>query len=69
MLISSREAHLKKSVEARANLLRSDLKMRAEDLDARNHGSTFAQELASYGKYFVLILGPFANFIITIPDI
>ena len=54
-------ASLKVSVEARANLVRSDLKKRAEDLDARHPGSTFAQELASYGKYFVLISGPFAN--------
>ena len=54
-------ASLKVSVEARANLVRSDLKKRAEDLDARHPGSTFAQELASYGKYFVLISGPFVN--------
>ncbi len=42
-------ASLKVSVEARANLVLSDLKKRAEDLDARHPGSTFAQELASYG--------------------
>ena len=54
-------ASLKVSVEARANLLRSDFKKRAEDLKARHPGSTFAEELASYGKYFVLISGPFAN--------
>ena len=29
--------------------------------DSRHPGSTFSQELASYGKYFVLISGPFAN--------
>ncbi len=52
---------MKVSVEARANLVRSDLKKRAEDFDARHLGSPFAQELASYGKYFVLISGPFAN--------
>ena len=54
-------ASLKVTVEARANLVRSDLKKRAEDLDARHPGSTFVQELASYGKYFVLVSGPFAN--------
>ena len=41
-------ASLKVTVEARANLVRSDLKKRAEDLDARHPGSTFVQELASY---------------------
>ena len=54
-------ASLMVTVEARANLVRSDLKKRAEDLDARHPGSTFVQELASYGKYFVLVSGPFAN--------
>ena len=54
-------ACLKVTVEARANLVRNDLKKRAEDLDARHPGSTFVQELASYGKYFVLVSGPFAN--------
>ena len=54
-------ASLKVTVEARANLVRSDLKKRAEDLDARHPGSTFVQELAFYGKYFVLVSGPFAN--------
>ena len=54
-------ASLKVTVEARANLVRSDLKKRAEDLDARHPGSTFVQELASYGRYFVLVSGPFAN--------
>ena len=41
--------------------MQRDLKKRAEDFDSRHPGSTFAQELASYGKYFVLISGPFAN--------
>ena len=54
-------ASLKVTVEARANLVRSDLKKRAEDLDARHPGSTVVQELASHGKYFVLVSGPFAN--------
>lgn len=49
---------MKVTVEARANYVRSDLKKRAEELDARHPGSTFAQQLASYGKYCVL--GPFA---------
>ena len=31
------------------------------DVDARHAGSTFAQDFASYGKYFVLISGPFAD--------
>ena len=35
--------------------------MHAEDLDARHLGSTFVQELVSYGKYFVLVSSPFAN--------
>ena len=54
-------ASLKVTVEARANLVRSDLKKRAEDLDARYPGYTFVQELSSYGKYLVLVSGPFAN--------
>ena len=40
-------ASLKVTVEARANLVRSDLNKRAEDLNARHPGSTFVQELAS----------------------
>jgi len=40
---------------------RSDIKKRAEVLDDNHPGSSFAQELASYRKYFVLISGPFAN--------
>ncbi len=41
--------------------MQRDLKKRAEDLDSRHQGSTYSQELASYGKYFVLVSGPFAN--------
>ena len=41
------------------------MKKRAEELDARHPGkscsTTFAQELASYGKYIVLISEPFAE--------
>ena len=42
-------------------VVQSDLKVRAEDLDARHPGSTFVQELVPYGKYFALVSGPFAN--------
>ena len=41
-------------------VVQSDLKVRAEDLDARHPGSTFVQELVSYGKYFDLVSSPFA---------
>ena len=41
--------------------MQRDLKKRAEDLDSRHPSSTFAQELASHGKYFVLVSGPFEN--------
>ena len=54
-------ASMKVTVESRAHTVQRDLKKRAEDLDSRHPGSTFSQELASYGKYFVLISGPFAN--------
>ena len=54
-------ASMKVTVESRAHTVQRDLKKRAEDLDSRHPGSTFAQELASYGKYFVLVSGPFAN--------
>jgi len=54
-------ASLKVTVESRADAVQSDLKERAEDIDARHPGSTFVQELVSYGKYFFLVLGPFAT--------
>jgi len=47
------------AVESRANVVQNDLKKLAEDLDARQPGSIFVQELVSYGKYFVLV--SFAN--------
>ena len=47
---------MKATARKLANLVRNCLKRRAEELNARNHGSTFDEELASYGKYFVLIL-------------
>jgi len=40
-------ASMKVTVESRAHTVQRDLKKRAEDLDSRHPGSTFAQELAS----------------------
>ena len=54
-------ASLKDTVESRAKAVQSNLKKRAEDLDARHPGSTIVQELLTYGKYFVLVSGPFAD--------
>ena len=51
-------ASLKVMVEARANVVRNDLKKRAHELDASHPGSTFAQELASDGKYIFLSRAP-----------
>ena len=51
-------ASLKVTVESRAKAVQSDLKKRAEDLDARHPGSNFVQDLVSYGKYCVLVAGP-----------
>ncbi len=42
------ERGLEVSVEERANLVLSDVKKHADNIDARNPGSTFAHELASY---------------------
>ncbi len=56
-------ASMKVTVESRAHTVQRDLKKRAEDLDSRHPGSTFAQELASYGKYFVLVFNPLVDFI------
>jgi len=52
-------ASLKVTVEARAEAVQRYLKKRAEDIDACHPGSTFVQDLVSYGKYCVLVSGPF----------
>ena len=55
-------ASLKVTVEARANLLQNDLKsVTRNSMSVTLVILTFANELASYGKSFVLVLGPFAN--------
>ncbi len=37
------------------------IKKRAEELDSRHPGSTFAQELQAHCPYLVLVIGPFGN--------
>jgi len=54
-------ASLKDTIESRAKAVQSDIKKRAEDLDARQPGSTLVQELLTHGKYFVLVSVTFAN--------
>jgi hypothetical protein len=49
------------SVQARAKKVHTDIQNRAKELDARHPGSTFVQDLDSYGKYMVLVTGPFGN--------
>ncbi len=49
------------SVQARAKKVHTDIQNRAKELDARHPGSTFVQDLAPYGKYMVLVTGPFGN--------
>ena len=41
--------------------LLTDIKKRAEELDARHPGSTFVHELGLYPEYIVLVTGPFGN--------
>ena len=50
-----------RSVRARAKKVQTDIQKRAEELDSRHPGSTFAQELRAYGPYLVLVTGPFGN--------
>ena len=54
-------ASLLVSVQARAKKVQTDIQKRAEELDSRHPGSTFAQELRAYGPYLVLVTGPFGN--------
>jgi hypothetical protein len=48
------------SAQARARKVLTDIKKRAEELDARHPGSTFVHELGFY-KYIALVTGPFGN--------
>ncbi len=48
------------SVQARTRKVLTDIKKRAEELDARHPGSTFVHELGFY-KSIVLVTGPFGN--------
>ena len=54
-------ASLLVSVQARVKKVQTDIQKRAEELDSRHPGSTFAQELRAYGPYLVLVTGPFGN--------
>jgi len=54
-------ASLLLSVRARAKKVQTDIQKRAEELDSRHPGSTFAQELQAYGPYLALVTGPFGN--------
>ena len=54
-------ASLLVSVQARVKKVQTDIQKRAEELDSRHPGSTFAQELRAYGPYLVLVTGPFGS--------
>ena len=54
-------ASLKIAVELHANAVQIDITKRVEDVDVHHPRSTFAQELVSNVKYFVLVSGLFAS--------
>ncbi len=57
-------ASLVMTSNARAQQVQSETEKRAHDLDLKYPGSTFTQVLKShgkYGRYLVLVVGPFAN--------
>ncbi len=54
-------ASLLLSVQARARKVLTDIKKRAEELDARHPGSKFVHELSLYPEFIVLVTGPFGN--------